>query len=160
MPLDGFSWLIEEKLAGMAHPGDDPHTFAELRAHGIGAVVGLTTEPLPEHLLKEYDLKYLHLPVPNFAPPTQSQITRFIRFCEQSLRAGRPVVVHCLAGMGRTGTMLACFLVWQGMSAEEAVRTVRNCRPASIETDEQENAVYEFASGLALKRDRSKRAGR
>jgi len=54
------------------------------------------------------------------------------------------VVVHCAAGQGRTGTVLACALVHRGLSAEEAIRTVRRLRPPSIDTDSQEAFVRAF----------------
>ncbi len=146
--MEKFSWLIENKLAGMAHPGEDPQVFARLKDAGIGAVVTLTLHPLPSHLLEEQDLAYLHLPIPNFAPPQPWQILRFIEFCRRNAEEDRPVVVHCLAGCGRTGTMLACYLVWQGMDPAGAIHTVRVRRPCSIETPEQEDAVFEFAARL------------
>jgi len=136
----------------MAHPGEEPEAFAELKAAGVGAVVSLTMRPLPERLLREHGLDYLHLPVPNFSPPLPSQIDRFVEFCRRSARDGRAVAVHCLAGCGRTGVMLACYLVWRGKSPEEALRIVRERRPCSVETPEQEQAVFEFAARLAARR--------
>jgi len=155
MGPDRFSWVIEGKLAGMAHPGEAPEAFAGLKQLGVGAVVTLTVSPLPAHLLKEQGLGYLHLPVENFAAPLPSQVLRFVRFCDENIRAGRPVAVHCLAGQGRTGALLACYLVWQGMAAQRAIRTIRELRPGSVETDEQEQAIVEFAARLARRRSRS-----
>ena len=57
--------------------------------------------------------------------------------------------VHCAMGRGRTGTMLACYLVSkEGYSAEEAITEVRKRRKNSIETRTQENAVMEFERSL------------
>ncbi len=160
MPLEGFAWLIQDKLAGMAYPGTDPQTFAELRTAGIGAVVSLTMTPLPARLVEEQGFIYLHLPVPNFTPPLPSQIERFIEFCRRSEQQGRAVVVHCLAGCGRTGTMLACYLVWQGMEPGGAISLVRERRPCSIETPEQEQAVFQFAARLNAARSGGPDRGR
>lgn len=56
----------------------------------------------------------------------------------------QPVAVHCLAGLGRTGTMLACYLVATGTPANNAIMRIREWRPGSIETKEQEAVVYEY----------------
>ena len=59
--------------------------------------------------------------------------------------AGMGVAVHCGAGLGRTGVIVACYFVAKEMSAKNAVARVRRLRPGSIETEEQEEAVNEFA---------------
>ena len=55
------------------------------------------------------------------------------------------VGVHCGAGLGRTGVIVACYFVAKDMTAKNAVARVRRLRPGSIETEEQEEAVNEFA---------------
>lgn len=55
------------------------------------------------------------------------------------------VGVHCMHGHGRTGTMLACYLVKTGkMSGIDAINEIRRLRRGSIETHEQEKAVVQF----------------
>jgi atypical dual specificity phosphatase len=61
------------------------------------------------------------------------------------LQRGRPVAVHCASGLGRTGTLLAAFLVSQGATAEGAIERVRSVRPGSVETLEQEQAIHAYA---------------
>ena len=66
----------------------------------------------------------------------------------EAVNAGQAVAVHCGAGLGRTGTLVACYLVAGGLSAEEAIAKVRRLRPGSIETLEQEAAVRTFEESL------------
>ncbi|MHC4885453.1 MAG: phosphatase domain-containing protein, partial [Planctomycetota bacterium] len=58
-------------------------------------------------------------------------------------------VAHCGTGIGRTGTMLACYLVAQGRSADAAIRELRRSRPGSIETRAQIRVVHDYATVLA-----------
>jgi len=58
-------------------------------------------------------------------------------------------MVHCLAGQGRTGTILASYLVkYQKMSADEAIQKVREERPGSIQSFSQEEIIFQFAKSL------------
>ena len=61
----------------------------------------------------------------------------------------QPVGVHCAMGRGRTGTMLACYLVArEGYSGDAAIEESRKRRRGSIETRTQEKAVRDFADYL------------
>ena len=145
MTLRFFSWMIERELAGMAWPDDTPEGLAELRAVGVGAIVNLTHRPPARECLHDAGIHCLQLPVHEFEPPRPDQIDCFIDYCDRQIAEGRGVAVHCLAGKGRTGTMLACYLVHRGMAAAEAMATVRRVRPGSIETRGQEAAVHQYA---------------
>jgi len=60
------------------------------------------------------------------------------------LRRGGRVCVHCLGGLGRTGTVAARLLVEFGMDPERAIQEVRTARPGAIQTQAQERYVYSF----------------
>jgi atypical dual specificity phosphatase len=146
-----FTFVIEGVLAGMERPG----TFQSLRedleflfAHNVRAIASLTEATLERSLLDEFGFRYLHLPVQDFAPPTEEQIDQFVKFQREAEAAGVATVVHCGAGLGRTGTMLACTLVGRGLTAEAAIERVRSLRPYSIETVEQEECVRRYAELL------------
>lgn len=149
MSLYGFSWVIEGELAAMGRPDGSRGDLDELRAQGIGALVNLTYWDWPSGLLEAGGLTYLQLPIEEFSAPLQDQVDAFVRFCDENIRQRRAVAVHCLAGKGRTGTMIACYLVHGGMGAQEAIDHIRLLRPGSIETDSQEDAVREFAARRA-----------
>ena len=145
---DNFSFVIEGKLAGMARPGRSralEEDLEFLKIQGIRAIVSATERPLDEGLVRSLGLRYLHLPVPDYRAPTIQQIEQFVAFME-AVNSDGAVVVHCYAGQGRTGSLLACALVHHGMSPEEAIRTVRAKRPPSIDTFVQEQVIFEFAA--------------
>lgn len=145
MSLHSFSWIIPNELAGMGRPDGLPTDFEELHDMGIEAVVNLMVEGWSESMQEKWGLDYLHLPVPGFRRPKLVQVLQFVRFCDANILKGRGVVAHCLAGKGRTGTMLAAYLVHRGMRAEEAIAEVRRLRPGSLETVSQEAAVHEYS---------------
>ena len=142
--MHNFSWLIPGRLAGMAAP--DPGDAERLRRGGVTGVVSLTRTAAFRGGAE--GLEVLHLPVADMQPPTRAQLRRAARFLDRVLAAGGRAVVHCTAGYGRTGTVLAAYLVWRGVEPEEAIDRVRRQRPGSIETAAQEHAVERFAESL------------
>lgn len=139
-----FCYVIEGVLAGMACPGLHGSLREDLeflKSQGIGAVVTLTEYSLERNEVERLGFRYLHLPVEDFAPPALEQVEAFLAFLRQAEADGVPVTVHCAAGRGRTGTMLACALVQRGVTAEEAIGRLRELRPHSVETLEQEEMV-------------------
>ncbi len=108
---------------------------------GIRSIVSLTEDPLDEDVAQQFGFEILHIPVPDRKAPRAAQIDRFVGFTNQELQVGRSVLVHCLGGYGWTGTFLACYLVHNGSSADQAIAEIRSRRPGSIDPGEQEEAV-------------------
>ena len=143
-----FSWVIDGLLAGMARPYNVRQAFEFLKDAGIGVVVSLTRHSLTASFVEEFGFEYHHMPVKDFHAPTHKQMAKFGDLVDEAERAGKKLVVHCLAGVGRTGTMLASYLMHRGRTAQEAIAEIRRLRPGSIETAEQEEALHSYARAM------------
>lgn len=142
-----FGFVIDNELAGLAHPdsfGDVESALDELKNQGIGALVSLDENGVSPDLLAERGLAYIHIPVEDFTPPDMDQAAQFVDFTRQQRDNQKVVAVHCRGGYGRTGTLIACYLISQGKSAQDAIELVRRRRPGSIETAGQENFLKNF----------------
>jgi atypical dual specificity phosphatase len=136
----------------MASPaGKDDAIWQWLADQGVGLIVSLTSRAPDRNALASHGLELLHIPVPDFTPPMPEDIDTFIEHARFYRHERRGIVVHCGAGYGRTGTLIACYLVDRGMDPEGAIATVRKARPGSIETREQEQAVHDLAARLKRK---------
>jgi atypical dual specificity phosphatase len=141
---DEFTWIDKPRLAAMAQPGalDECHW---LREQGIQLLVCLTEDPPRRDWINEAGLFSIHSPIEDMQAPSQTQIDQAVAAIEKAHANKLGVAIHCTAGKGRTGTMLACWFVAQGLTPRDAITRVRRLRPGSVETEEQENAIVEFA---------------
>ena len=138
--------MIEDRLAAMCMPTREELVL--LRDAGFALVVNLTEKPGPTQMAASVGLKGAHLPLEDGAAPTADQIALFVRTLERYLSRELPVMVHCMGGVGRTGTLNACYLVSKGMGAWTAIEEVRRRRPGSIENPAQERSVVQYARDL------------
>lgn len=140
--LGNFSWLLERRLGGSDLPGRYNHIDDDLEwlhGKGVRALVSLTEQKLSSPKLRRF--KYLHMPVVDMTAPSEGQIDSFVRFVDSMWREKRPSVVHCHAGIGRTGTMLACYLVSKGREPPKALELLKRKRGYGLFTPEQYEAV-------------------
>lgn len=140
-----FSWLIENQLAG--HRGIQSAEHLQfLRDKGIKALIRMTQVPRvkPADIASMGMLDY-HLSVPDMAAPSLKDIDRMIAFIEDCLLQDKPVGVSCDGGYGRTGCLLSCFFITRGMDASKAINFIKEKRPGSVLTEEQDRAVHQFA---------------
>ncbi len=88
-------------------------------------------------------------PIPDMDAPSHTQALDICRKIEQAMRDEKVVAVHCRAGLGRTGTILAAYLIWEGQEALDALETVRRVEPRWVQSEEQVAFLEQFATVLA-----------
>jgi atypical dual specificity phosphatase len=141
--MDHGDWLLPEQLMGCAYPKTGAALQA-LRDQGVALLINLHERNHPSEGLEAIGLTCVHIPVVDFSAPTQQQLDAGVAAIDAALAEGKRIAVHCGAGLGRTGTLLACYLVAHGASSTAAINRVREVRPGSIETGEQVEAVRAF----------------
>ena len=124
-------YVVDDKLMRGGRPTED--TYRDLAAVGVTTVVDLRAEEgleRPMKLLDRLGIKLVHIPMRDGQAPTDQQMNRFLAAVNNS--PGK-VYVHCMAGVGRTGAMVAAYLVSKDAEPLDAVRMNLAVGPPSLE---------------------------
>jgi hypothetical protein len=136
-PLPNSYW-VNDHLAAGEYPGAfDDRTTRERLGHlldaGIRVFVDLTEDfelPPYDRILREeaatrgIEVQHMRMSIRDASVTTVRHMREILSSLEQQAEAGLPTYVHCWGGIGRTGTVVGCHLVEQGLSGEEALGEV------------------------------------
>lgn len=150
----GFHWLVPGKLAGCPMPGAMlplEHDLALLRNLGVTVLINLTERPMSQTAIPAAGLRTLHMSVEDRHAPPLMWMKMLLVKIERLLDQGEVVAVHCLAGLGRTGTVLGSWLVRQGLTAEESLRRLRAIEPGFVQSAVQEQLLHELETNLLIR---------
>ena len=151
-----FTWILEGSLAASQGP-TSRRDLTFLKLQDITAIIRMEPETISGEALEMVDM---FEPVTDGQPPKVEQLDRMARFIEEQIETWeRPVVVTCRAGIGRTGTALAGFMVYVGYQPQSAIEFIRELRPGALETAGQEAAIHDYAKFLKeQERERRRKA--
>ncbi|MCB1216933.1 dual specificity protein phosphatase family protein [bacterium] len=144
--ITGFEWIIKSRLAASDLPGmqgpleDDMDFFGTM---GIITIVTLTEKPVTP-AMDRFGFKVIHFPIPDMGVPRVEDCNRLCRHLVMDMERGRPVLVHCKGGLGRTGTIVCAIKIVQGKSAADALADTRRINKFYVQSSQQEMFLNEF----------------
>lgn len=144
----GFVWIEEGRLAATPMPGitvSMDQDLDMLKQAGITVLITLTEQDFPQTILARHGLRNLHFPIADRKAPSTADTDVLVNQMHELLNRGEVLAVHCLAGLGRTGTILAAYMVKEkGVSAQVALNQIRHFNRQFVQTDDQEDFLMEY----------------
>ncbi|NIS60715.1 MAG: protein tyrosine phosphatase [Proteobacteria bacterium] len=146
------TWWIDEPLVlGSSNPTKGQ--LKELYREGFRSIISLLDEreQSPNYDIGEVGalgFRRYSIPLEDFSVPMLDDFKTFLEAVHRALEEGK-VLVHCRAGLGRTGTMAAAYWIGKGLSVNEAIKKIRRSNPGVVETEEQEDSLYELEAFIS-----------
>lgn len=154
----GFRWIVPGVLAGCPQPGvvaRVDYDLMLLERAGITHLITLTEEDMDQSALRRFGLRNTHLSIFDRKVPSTSQMHMLLVRMQRLIDAGEVLAVHCKAGLGRTGLVLAAWMIRDGgLSAESALERLRKIHPGYVQSDEQLAFLHSYEADI-LRRIRS-----
>jgi atypical dual specificity phosphatase len=147
---NGFFWAIPGRLGGLPRPGivaAVEHDLGRLQALGVTTLVTLEERrTVDEQLLGRFGMTSIHAPIVDMGAPSVAEMEALCARLEVLLAEGQVVAAHCRAGLGRTGTLLACQLIYRGETPRVALERMRRLEPRAVQSDVQVEFLSAFAA--------------
>ncbi len=142
MPFPNSYWVEPRRFMAGEYPGVYEVSHSKLRLErllkaGVSVFFDLTQENdarpyLP--LLNETaallgrKIHYIRMPIVDFFIPTVEEMKIMLNQIDAALAARQTIYVHCIGGLGRTGTVVGCYLVRHGQNGEQALLSIQGLR--------------------------------
>ncbi|MDA4119498.1 MAG: dual specificity protein phosphatase family protein [Thaumarchaeota archaeon] len=150
----GFVWVEKGGLAGSGYPASRGQ-LEWLVGQGVSSILTLTMDPLPKDLVEGLPLEVGHIPMKDHLAPDAESLDKGANFIIERLKADKTVLVHCLAGEGRTGCVLAAYLILtRRIGSDEAISILRAIKPSFVES-RQEASVRSYAGEVERRTSRT-----
>lgn len=131
----------------------DREDWRQLVVQGVSVVVSLQAERHDEDAFGDVQPDgYLRLPTIDHSVPTLAQLRMGAAFIDEAVRAGKTVLIHCHAGVGRSALLCTCYLVYTGMDVEEAWQTVKGKRTVAYLNPKQQAMLEAFTATIVQER--------
>lgn len=148
----GFVWLIKGVLAGTPMPGiffERDYDLKALKRVGVTHLISLMEQEPPSEENARFEITTHWCPIPDMDAPALEQAAELCQHIQHCIDQQQVVAVHCRAGMGRTGTILAAYLIWSGQEALSALDSVRNVEPRWVQSQKQVDFLEAYAEYLS-----------
>ena len=131
-----MNWIVPDKILALAGPTEDVYPIEEFvnfaRQNQINTMVRLNRPHYNAQVVQSHGIRHVEMFMPDGGIPAWSQIEEFYQLAEAAWSTGA-MAVHCRAGLGRTGTMIATFLIRKfSLEASHVVAYLRMMRPGSV----------------------------
>jgi len=144
----GFHWFAPGRLGGAQKPGlltDLDLDLGALKRVGVTHLITLTESPHEGiERFSALGIGSSFFPIDDMHAPELEAAAALCADIDRLLEAGECVVVHCKAGLGRTGTVLCAHGIWLGLSAEFALPMARRIEPKWVQSELQESFLGAF----------------
>ncbi|MBY8991443.1 MAG: dual specificity protein phosphatase family protein, partial [Candidatus Lokiarchaeota archaeon] len=130
-----FTWIIKGKMAISWWP--DHNVVERYSTEDIKVIINCSEFDNREDIPKKF--KYCHISIPDYGTPTEDQLSRFFKITSEAGSNNHPIVVHCVAGCGRSGIMVLAWAAFNDYipSGIDPVKWICKLRSCCLETKEQ-----------------------
>ncbi len=139
-----FTWIVKNKMAASWWP--DASLFEKYKKEGIKVIINCSEFDNRKDVPKDFQI--FHINIPDFGTPTDSQLKNFLEITSRFGKNKNPIVVHCVAGCGRTGIMVVAWAAFNDYIPKglDPVKWIRKLRPCCLETKEQMELARKIAN--------------